>query len=373
MIETFLNVISPVFSPELFDIEFGIEKDEEIEKLFTTAINHNLFMLIYCQLKRVKSIEILDKYQNSYFSLVVRSIKQEVLENKIIVVLKQHHIPSVVFKGNALARDVYQKPNCRSSSDIDILIKSEDVFSVDKILEQEGYLIQEEESLEFWITRKHHAVYQCPKSNIIIEIHWNFCIPGFFNLNSDYIWQGVNIDNKGNASLTPEMVLVQLFIHNSMHAYREFRIFVDILWAMHRYGDSINWVDFAKVLKKTGLLKTAYISINQIIKNWENQIENIDSIRVLFVEIKKQMLFKPLFLSSYFDYDLDKKIPYNHNRDQFFVRLTLDSSRLIIQSFAKSFFPSVNGIKIFYNDYRLWMLPINYIRFIGWRISEWIK
>ena len=376
MHKTFLNIISPVFSPESFDIK----KENELEEIFKTAISLNLLMLLYGHLKKVcqlqeakKSVEIMDRYRNAYFSIIARSIKQEILENKIISILKHHHIPSLVFKGNALARDVYQKPNSRSSSDIDILIKSKNILSANKILQQEGYIAQEAESLEFWETRKHHAVYQCPETNILIEIHWNFCIPGFFNLTSDDIWQNVNIDNKGNASLYPEMILIQLFIHNSMHAFREFRIFVDILWAMHRYGAIINWIDFTKTLKKTGLLKTAYISINQIIKTWENQIEKIDSIRVLFAEIKKQMLLKPLLLSGYFNYDLAKKITYNHKRDQFFVRLTLDGSRLILRSFVKSFFPSINGIKTFYNDYRIWMLPFNYIRFMGWRISEWIK
>jgi hypothetical protein len=370
MIETLLNVISPVFSPESFDID----KDEAIvEEVFESAISLNLFMLVYGQLKNVRSAEIIKKYRDSYFSIIARSVKQEVLENKILSVLKLNNIPSLVFKGNALAKDVYQKPNSRSSSDIDILIKLKDIFSADKILKQEGYLALEAEALEFWLTRKHHAVYQCPETNITIEIHWNFCIPGFFNLNSDDIWKNVNLDNQGNVSLNPEMILVQLFIHNSMHAFREFRIFVDILWAMHRYEDTINWSNFAKTLKKTGLLKTAYISINQIIKIWENQIEKIDSIRILFIEIKKQMVFKPLLLSGYFNYDLKKKITYNHKRDQFFVRLTLDSPSMIIKSFVKSFFPSINEIKAFYNDYRAWMLPFNYIRFIGWRISEWIK
>jgi hypothetical protein len=369
MTNSFLDIISPVFSPESFD--FG--EDEKIEEVFQAAIDHNLFMLFYCQLKKTKSIEILGRYRNSYLSLVGRSMKQEVLENQIIDILKLYHIPSLVFKGNALARDVYKNANCRNSADIDILIKSKDIICADKILKQEGYLAQEAESLEFWATRKHHAVYQCPKTNILIEIHWNFCIPGFFNLTSDNIWQNINIDNKGNLSLNPEIILIQLFIHNSMHAYREFRIFVDILWAMHQYGDKINLVDFAKALKKTGLLKTAYISINQIIKSWGNSIESINSIKILFIEIQKQMLFKPILLSNYFAYNLEKKMDYNHNRDQFFVRLTLDNSSLILKSFFKSFFPSFKEIQTFYNDHRSYTLPFNYIKFIGWRISEWTK
>ena len=369
MIETLVNVISPVFSPELFDIE----KDKEIEDVFKSAINLNLFMLVYAQLKDVRPVGIIKKYRDPYFLIIARSVQQEVLENKILSVLKHQQIPSLVFKGNALAKDVYQKPNSRSSSDIDILIKEKDVFSVDKILKQEGYLSQEAESLEFRLTRKHHAVYQCPKTNTLIEIHWNFCIPGFFSLNSDDIWQNVNIDNQGNANLCPEMILIQLFIHNSMHAFREFRIFVDILWAMHRYEDTINWADFAKTLKNAGLLKTVYISINQIKKIWKNQVKKISSIKVLFAEIEKLMLFKPLLLSGYFNYDLRKKMVYKHHRDQFFVRLTLDRSSLIIRSFTKSFFPDTTEIKVFYNDRRIWMLPFNYIRFISWRITEWIK
>ncbi len=376
MSDSFVNIISPLFALEDFDD--GTDKKAEI--MIQAAMHHHVFMLFYSQLKKAcrnrnhkHADGIINRYQGQYMSVVANAIRQEMAENLVVSILERRHLPSLVIKGNAIARDVYQKLYTRNSSDIDILIREKDCFSVDAILRREGYRILEKEPLAFCITRKHHASYQCPKSKFLVEMHWNFSIPGFFDLTSEEIWECVVPGPGKNAALSPEMILIQLLMHNAMHGFRELRIFADILWTMYRFNDSINWFRFAQTLKKTGLLKTAYISLDQIIKIWGEPIKAIDAISTLFSEIKKQLMVHPVLLSRFFQYDLRHKKDYQHNRDQFFVRLALDRPGNIIRAFVKSFFPTPREIRVLYQDNRNWMIPVYYFRFARWRVSQWIR
>ena len=52
------------------------------------------------------------------------------------------------------------------------------------------------------------------------------------------------------------------------------------------------------------------------------------------------------------------------------ARLALDRWNAILHSFTKTFFPPPSAIRELYRDFRNWTLPINYIRFILWRISK---
>ena len=177
--------------------------------------------------------------------------------------MTERGIPSVVIRGNAIAKEIYDDPNCRASSDIDILVRLSDAIRADSVLSEAGYLRSDNLPLKFWFYRIHHAVYRHPESENIIEIHWNFGIPSFFRLSSEEIWAGV-ISTDSEYRLSPEMAMIMLFIHHHMHSFRELKILVDTLWAFHRYQNVIDWENFSVKIQRIGLIKTTLITLNQI-------------------------------------------------------------------------------------------------------------
>ena len=375
MTDRFLDLILPGVLPDLERISAA-----ELEEIYHLSVGHNLFMLVYTRLKRgagpdgsKELSDFLERNKSSYLLNVSLAIQQEALENKLIRDLNDSGVPALVLKGNALAREVYEAPNTRTSVDIDLLIRIDDVREAHTRLQANGFECGEQGSIEFWIHRKHHLVYKNPGHKTLVEVHWDFGIPGFFSICSDDIWEKVSYDGNGLPYLQPEMLLVHLFVHNSLHAFRELRLFVDILWAMEKYRDVIDWADFTHVLKKSGLLKTAFISLRLIRRIWGDRIEPGGTVDVLYRHIRKEFVLPPVLLCRYFDYGVVHKPVYSHHRDQFFIRLTLDRPGAVARSFLKSFFPSPEEMRSFYRDDRAWKLPVNYVRFAGWRMSEWRK
>jgi hypothetical protein len=210
---------------------------EDATYLKGKGLKYNLAPLLYTQLLNYRQLfspgkvigEILEELKPSYMKSIVLCIQRQDVEKEIHLLLAEKEIPSVTIRGNEIAGELYEDPYCRISSDIDILIRLSDVIKVDDILQAQGYFRNEKTSLRFWFYRLHHAVYHHPKTNDIIEMHWNFGIPSFWKLSSDDIWHEVAPDQNNRLRLTPEMQMVMLLMHHHMHFFREIRILTDII------------------------------------------------------------------------------------------------------------------------------------------------
>jgi hypothetical protein len=80
----------------------------------------------------------LGELKGLYLKSIVLSVKQEAIEEKIKSLLRSKGVPAVAIKGNEIAKEIYNDPNCRTSSDVDILIKRSHTFKVHDILLNAG-------------------------------------------------------------------------------------------------------------------------------------------------------------------------------------------------------------------------------------------
>ena len=374
MSELFLTLIHP------FPIQKkSVLQRSDLAEIKSLGITHNLFQLVCSQLKKYELLftpqelvkDFLEESKGLYLKNIVRSMQQEAVEREVITLLRKKGIPSVVIKGNALATEIYNDPNCRACCDIDILIKSSDIPRVDSILTEAGYTRNDEISLKFWVHRLHHAIYYHPVSNDIIEVHWNFGIPSFFRLSSEDIWNEVVHEEPVKLRLTPELLIIMLLMHHHMHSFRELRILVDILWSLYKYEETINWHLFVSKMRKAGLIKTTLISLYQIQSVWEEASKEIKSIQMLQEETKNKGFRIPKYLTSSSKMNIYSENTPNIYRDKIITRLALDRWSTILFSYFKTLFPVPEAIKELYGDKRKWMLPFNYLRFIKWRVKEW--
>ncbi|MGC2064303.1 MAG: nucleotidyltransferase family protein, partial [Thermodesulfovibrionales bacterium] len=276
--------------------------------LKSEAINNNLLMLLYSQLSKhqeqasVKKIAagILEDLRPLYLKGVAYCIRQEAVEKEVISLLSSHDIGAIVIRGNEIAREIYGNPNCRASSDIDILMRKQDVLRADSILSGAGYKKDFQEPVGYSLARIHHAAYFHPTSGICIELHWNFGVPGFFNLTSADIWEEVLTRYPEDGKLSPEMSMIMLLIHHHSHSFRELRILLDLVWALYRYKDEIDWVHFTDRLEKIGLLRITWITLDQIQRLWKDTMESMPSFTDLKRSIENRDFARSVFLGSYF-------------------------------------------------------------------------
>ena len=350
----------------------------DLSEIFSEARNYGVFWLLYVQLRRYNDVfshghnirDYLEVLRPAFFDNAIRSTQQEAVEKEVLGFLCKKGIPAINFKGNAIAKEIYQDPNCRTSVDIDFLIKQKDAPRVDEIMLRAGYSRTDDRPVEFWLSRLHHSVYVHPKGHDVIEMHWNFAIPYLFNLSSEEIWNGVTYTDTGRPRLPPEMVLISLLIHHWMHAFGELRILLDIVWTLYTYEKVIDPYLFSRRLRKIGLVKTTRLTLNQMQNIFQESLKEIRLFPTLKDELKSGYKASGLLL-SFFKIDIEKSDFEQQDKGNLIIRFALDRWPIIIFSFFKTFFPFPGAIKELYDDRRNCFLPFNYMRFFVWRLRDW--
>ena len=125
-------------------------------------------------------------------------------------------------------------------------------------------------------------------------------------------------------------------------------------------------------IRKAGLVKTTLISLDQIKTLWKEAPDDLKSFRVLELEINNTGYSIPPILLSYFRMDIHEEKAENIYQDKLIARFILDRWYDILLSFPRTLFPVPEAITELYRDGRNWTLPLNYLKFITWRVKEWM-
>lgn len=366
----FLRLLHPVPIDRPVHIHPG-----ELEESKALAADHNLLLLVCKRLKELGQKtdgdinDFLEENRSLSYINVARTSRQQELASHALSLLKTQGIPGLLLRGSECSSEFYGDPFCRVSADIDILIREADVFTADELLSQAGFLHADDLPLRFLLSRIHHAVYRAPDSGDLIELHWNFGVPSYFNLDSESIWKEVKSEEGKPHRLSPEMTVIQLLIHHHMHSFRELRILVDILWCFYRYEKQIDWANVCSMVEKVGLVKTTLVTLSQMRDVW-NSNPPLPAEERLADELMRKGYTPPEFLLSFFRLNVGKRHPFQNPKDKAMARMALDDWKTILYSFSKTFFPSPSAIRGLYGDTRSWTLPAHYMRFIFWRVRK---
>jgi hypothetical protein len=128
-----------------------------------------------------------------------------------------------------------------------------------------------------------------------------------------------------------------LLIHHHSHSFRELKILVDILWALHKYRDMIDWKAFSQNIQVIGLVKTTLMTIRQMQSLWPKRIDELKCIQIVNDELDKIGCRVPRYLSEYFRLDLDMDYAPQLYRDKLAARFALDGG-------YHFFFPPVQSV-----------------------------
>ncbi len=365
-----------ILQPEPLPLSHPVH-EHELREIEGIALTYNLWQLFYSQLRKHFSEDetvyrFLKDKEGLYRKNIVSSMQQEHIENTMLSLFIDRGIPACLIKGNEIARKVYLDPNTRVSGDIDILIREQDIFDADLILTTRGYRREDSLPLAFWLKRLHHAQYFHEEQNSCIEIHWNFTYPSFFKLGSDDIWKEITRDDCGHYNLSPRMMVISSFIHHYRHVFMDLRTLVDVLWTLYRYDREIDWIEFVERCRQIGMVKTADITLRQLSHFWPEEYDTLESVKILMELMPAKGYLMSRYLFRKLQIDCAGMKTTGTMKDVLLTRFALDSWMTIGQSFLKAVIPSPQVINALYNEQRVWFLPPNYVRFLFWRLREWI-
>lgn len=156
-------------------------------------------------LLRVKGVDVASSECQELSRLATQSSLLSEFKDKhyrgVLLKLEEHGIRAMVLKGRAFAYTIYETPNHRISSDLDLWIHLEDIEKVTGILESLGY---EHIPKTCGIYIPSECSYQLPGNlrSVLIDLHWGVtsahCVARAFDFDDEWI-QGTPLKPLGFA------------------------------------------------------------------------------------------------------------------------------------------------------------------------------
>jgi len=257
------------------ETEINIDKLQQFStkdwnKIVEIAVKHNTAPLLYYRIEMSEfaeyvPTEIMQKLQRIYFEQLCRNMK---IYHEISKLLNRMDgkIPVIVLKGAALAITVYPNIALRPMSDIDILVKKEDLKKTEQILLELGYSSVFKDNFEFNDEKQHHLP-PYMKDDIVIEVHWSIERPyGPVEIRNNKIWENAfhaEIYKSKGLILSPEDLLFHLCLHASYH--HRFKIglirICDIAETVGFYQEEIDWEYITKTAEEFGTKNSIYLTL----------------------------------------------------------------------------------------------------------------
>lgn len=231
--------VTKISDDEIKNIDNLINMDLDWDYLLQTAIRHRLNYLFYWQLERLypKKVpdDVKEKLQGDFHNNVRRNLAMFKELVKIIDLLQQHGVELIPYKGPVLAIMTYENLGFRRFGDLDFYVHWEDVPLTKKILIENGYeplmkLTSNQEKAFYKLQREYQ--FRNKSSNVVIEIQWKF-ISNIFSIDESLLlnhnpWENVYLDQKKLKTVSSELLILILCIHNASHFFSSLFRFQDI-------------------------------------------------------------------------------------------------------------------------------------------------
>ncbi|MEW6619375.1 MAG: nucleotidyltransferase family protein [bacterium] len=224
---------------------------------------HNIQALLYYNLKRINlkeilSCEVIMKLENLYKRYIIESLRYEKELNRILEKFYKNNLKVILFKGYSLEKVYSNLIYLRGVGDIDLLVRKEDMFKCEKMLDELGYVLYYKEEINvskiaewlLWVLfreRKRkillHPMYIHPQVKIPLEIHTTVFEGVLFQkIEMKDIWENAQFSQLGEVNtliLSPEDMLLSLCPHLSINHNFELKLIGDITNIVTYY--TINW------------------------------------------------------------------------------------------------------------------------------------
>lgn len=160
----------------------------------------------------------------------------------VLLALEREKVEVIVLKGAYLAQVVYQDIGLRSMSDVDLLVRPEQLETARQVLVDLGYGTVKEEAAH------HHDWYRHPDSGLDVELHWAL-VSAQDTVQIDHagLWvRAIPVAIAGVPVHVPavEDTLLHLMVHTTLqHVFHHFglRGLCDVQQMIYRYHTQIDW------------------------------------------------------------------------------------------------------------------------------------
>jgi len=256
------------------------------------ARENGISAVVYSRLKEIKKdcphipSFIYKELKKDYFlNATKNSLIFEEL-GKVLETVRKAGLQAIILKGAVLAEKMYGNLALRPMTDVDLLVKKEDLLRLDEQLKILGYKPSDisVEDIDFSSTYLTTLDYRSLASNSpSFHVHWHFVnstIPNesyIKRIKIEDIWRDAEKTKIADVE-TLVMAPHHLLIHLSEHALRvthslsKLSFFCDIDEAVNHYGERLDWERLKKESLKFNLSRMVYLSLYFTAKFLETKI-----------------------------------------------------------------------------------------------------
>ncbi|MFC1570508.1 nucleotidyltransferase family protein [Candidatus Omnitrophota bacterium] len=197
-------------------------------------------------------------------------LARNVIYKKFIVSLadlfREARVDVLFLKGAALMPEVYGDPGLRMFSDVDILIKEEDMLKVKSLLGEKGLT----EHVEGSVSDKYRSQRMFSlNGKLFLDVHVDLIGRRLHNkfqgIDWDSMWSNkrkVALDDIEFYALDPVHAILYHCVHLSMHhSFSGLSSYVDVNEMIRKYRDEIDWNFFLKRVRECRIKRPVYYTL----------------------------------------------------------------------------------------------------------------
>jgi hypothetical protein len=293
-------------------------------------------------------------FKNAYFQIGRSNLLILHKLRALLETFEEDNIAVIPFKGPTLGA-FYSNMALREFSDLDIIIRKEDIFKVRDLLIRHDYAprcspdsLTLEEILERW----HSYEFVSKDGAVEVDVHW--CLADNdenINFPMDKLWEQSSrqpfLDRQALMLGPTDLILTTCLHHGMRSGWYELRMLADFAFIVDRHKQ-INWDEIIQLAKRIGghkSLLAGMLLANQLFKidippQIKSEIVNNNSVKKLTSQIVKQLFAinnqgkKSLYM---------QRINRVNIRDNFYIKLALIliplMNKLIPSSLDRNFIP----------------------------------
>lgn len=186
---------------------------------------------------------------------------------EVLAALHESGITSVILKGPALASLLYDDPIVRPSTDIDLLVRREEVDVACSAVERIGGLPPSAAVRAFQLANSYDLQVILPAAAGkpgLLELHWDLAPRGLFAVDLE-AWRGRSVefrlDGQAARRFSNEDMLLHLALHMRKHRYVGLRWLCDVGELVRRFGATLDWPYVVRIARPAGLQVLLYTSL----------------------------------------------------------------------------------------------------------------
>ncbi len=198
---------------------------------------------------------------------------------RLLASMAAHDLPVILLKGAALALAVYRNVSVRPMSDLDLLLRREDVPRALDLLRERGYVEEQMEAHEGDTLAYENEImlHKRGDSGHVVEVHWGLFDSPYYQhtLSGEWFWETALPLRVGNAPalmLGPEAQLLHLCGHLLLHhggAALRLLWLHDVAEVLVLYRDALDWDELFRRAEAHALLLPLQRVLPRVIEEWQ--------------------------------------------------------------------------------------------------------